>query len=236
LQKYLAECGVASRRGSEKIVADGRVHVNGEVGQLGQSVDPEVDAITLDGAALRPDHKIYILLNKPKGVITSAKDTHDRATVLDCLKDVKARVYPVGRLDMDTEGVLLLTNDGELAFRLTHPQFEVEKVYLACVVGKVEEATADRLAKGIELEDGMTAPAKVKIIRHDRATTLLRITLREGKKREVKRMCMAVGHGVRDLQRIAFGSLGVKGMRPGEWRYLREAELIDLRTAAGLDA
>lgn len=235
LQKYLAECGVASRRASEKLVAEGRVQVNGEVAQLGQSIDPGADTITLDGEPVSQDHKVYVLLNKPRGVITSAKDTHERATVLDCLEGLRARVYPVGRLDMDTEGVLLLTNDGELAYRLTHPRYEVEKVYLARVEGEMTDTTANRLAAGVELDDGMTAPAKVKVLKHDKRGCLVRLALREGRKREVKRMCAAVGHPVRNLTRSAFGSLTAKGLRPGEWRYVREDELIALRKEAGFD-
>ena len=234
LQKYLAECGVASRRAAEGLVQAGRVTVNDTVAQIGQTVDPEQDVIHVDGRPVELNRKVYVVLNKPEGAVTTAKDTHGRPTVLDLLKGVRARVFPVGRLDMDVEGVLLLTNDGDLAYRLTHPKYEVEKIYLAWVQGHVQPETAVRLEKGVLLEDGVTAPAHAYILNAGHETSLMRLHLREGRKREVKRMCAAVGHPVRSLHRIAFGSINDTGLRPGEWRYLSEREISGLRHLAGI--
>jgi 23S rRNA pseudouridine2605 synthase len=236
LQKYLAECGVASRRASEGLILAGRVQVNGAVAAIGCSIDPETDTVAVDGRPLAKDEKVYIVLNKPAGSVTTANDTHGRKTVLDCVRGAKARVFPVGRLDMDVEGVLLLTNDGELAHRLIHPSFEVEKVYHAWVRGIFNETAAARLEKGVLLEDGMTAPARVQILKQSKNSTLIELTLHEGRKREVKRMCAEVGHPVRILQRVAFGELRANGLRPGEWRYLSAGEISMLRRRAGLAA
>lgn len=234
LQKYLAECGVASRREAEKLILDGRVRVNGVVAAIGQTVEPESDEIEVDGAPVAQQRLVYILLNKPRDVVTTAKDTHGRKTVLELVGGAGARVFPVGRLDMDVEGALVLTNDGELAYRLMHPKFEVEKTYLAWVSGRMTLETAARLAKGVELEDGPTAPAKVEFVRQHHDATLIQLTLHEGRKRVVKRMCEAVGHPVKTLRRIGFGGIDVSGMRVGEWRYLSPKEIETLRRHAGL--
>jgi len=234
LQKYLAVCGVASRRAAEQLIAAGRVTVNGAIAQIGQCVDPDADRIRVDRQPIEPDQKVYIVLNKPEDVITTAKDTHGRKTVLDCVDGVKARVFPVGRLDRDVEGVLLLMNDGELAHRLLHPQFEVDKVYLAWVYGEMTAHTAMKMEQGVELEEGVTAPAKAVILNAGKETSLLRLTLHEGHKREVKRLCAAIGHPVRTLHRIAFGNIKAKGLRPGEWRYLSDSEVAGLHKLAGM--
>lgn len=234
LQKYLAECGVASRRASEKLIEAGRVSVNGETATIGAKIDPEHDDVQVDGKAVGQDEKVYVVLNKPEGTVTTVKDTHGRKTVLHWVKGVRARVFPVGRLDMDVEGVLLLTNDGELAHRLLHPGYEVGKVYLAWVKGLVRAETARKLEEGVMLEDGLTAPAKVAVLNGGHQTTLLRLTLHEGRKREVKRMCAAAGHPVRSLHRVAFGNIRSRGLRPGEWRYLSEQEVRQLRKLAHL--
>ncbi|NUM55630.1 MAG: rRNA pseudouridine synthase [Candidatus Hydrogenedentes bacterium] len=236
LQQFMAACGVASRRACESIITSGRVTVNGQTASLGQSVDPARDDVRIDGKSLRTDQKVYVLLNKPRGVITSARDTHGRKTVLDCVQDVRARVFPVGRLDYDVEGALLMTNDGELAYRLTHPKYVIEKVYLAWVKGRMTPETAIALEKGVKLDDGMTAPAKVHILSVGERSTQVRLVLTEGRKREVKRMCLHVGHPVIELQRIAIAGVKVKGMRPGEWRYLSGAEVEGLRKLTGLSA
>lgn len=234
LQKYLAECGVASRRAAERYVKAGRVTVNGEVAIVGRNVDPDKDSVSLDGATVERDEKVYIVLHKPPGVITTAKDTFNRPTVLDCVEDIKSRLFPVGRLDMDATGTLLLTNDGELAYRLTHPSYQVDKVYHAWVEGVMTEETAQTLAKGVELEDGPTAPATSAIIKSFADSTLVRLVIHEGRNRLVKRMCAAVGHPVRDLRRISVGTIAHKGLHPGEWRYLSNEEVTGLKKLTGL--
>jgi pseudouridine synthase len=233
LQKHLAECGVDSRRACEALIAAGRVAVNGVVAELGGTVDPEQDEVTLDGHPVTRNEKVYVVLNKPAGYVTTAQDEFGRKNVLDCVKGVKARVFPVGRLDMDVEGVLLLTNDGELAHRLLHPRYGVEKVYYASVRGCVSPASVRKLEAGVLLEDGLSAPAKASVIATEGNSTRLRLTLREGRKREVKRMCEAVGHPVKRLKRVMFGPLTADGLRPGEWRYLSDKEIGALR--AGRD-
>lgn len=235
LQKYLAECGVASRRASEDLIGKGRVTVNGATACLGQTVNPAADTIAVDGRPVaKAEERVYIVLNKPRNCVTTAKDTHGRRTVLDCVRGLDARVYPVGRLDYDVEGVLILTNDGELAFRLIHPSYEVEKVYLAWVQGRVGDDALRRLTRGVRLEDGMTSPAKAAVLNSCAKSSLLRLTLHEGRKREVKRMCEAVGHRVQTLQRIEFAGIQVDGLRPGEWRTLTEEEVAGLAKLVGL--
>ena len=236
LQKYLAECGVASRRASEHLIQEGRVTVNGEIATLGLKIDPENDTVHFDGTLVAADAKVYIVLNKPRGVLTTSTDTHDRKTVLDCLEGVDARVFPVGRLDMDVSGTLLLTNDGELTNRLSHPRYEVDKVYSAWVKGIVKPATLKQLESGVELDDGLTAPAQVSISSTRGNTTHIRLTIHEGKKRIVKRMCAAVGHPVTSLRRISIGSIQVEALTPGQWRYLEDDEIAALYKLVGLDA
>src|SRR5207244_3450700 len=192
LQKVLARAGVGSRRTNEMLIAEGRVTVNGEVAVLGRRVDPVHDRVALDGVPVVVDATIvHWVLNKPAGYVTSAHDTHGRPTVLDLVPG-EPRVFPVGRLDMDTEGLLLLTNDGDLAHRLTHPSFGVDKEYLAHVEGTPSTAAVTRLRHGVELEDGPTAPAKAALL----DKSLLRIVIHEGRKRQVRRMCEAIGHPV----------------------------------------
>lgn len=231
----MAECGVASRRASEKLILEGRVKVNGVLAELGQSVDPAVDRVEVDGKPVKgQDTPIYILLNKPSGVVTTAKDPKGRPTVLDCLKGVKTRVYPVGRLDLDVEGTLILTNDGDLAHRLMHPSHEVPKVYQAWVEGRMDPETLIEFEKGVLLEDGKAAPAKAEILHAGPASTLVQLTLHEGRNHEVKRLCAAVGHPVKHLKRVAVGQVRLKDLRPGEWRYLSDREVRLLKHAAGM--
>ena len=234
LQRYLAGCGIASRRNAEKLVESGRVEINGVVAKLGDTVDPEKDIVTCDGAPVRTEPAVYVVLNKPKDTVTSARDTHGRKTVIDCVHGVRARVFPVGRLDADVEGALLFTNDGDLAFRLMHPKFQVEKVYLATVAGEVTREAVSRIEKGVPLEDGVTAPAKARIVNRRPGMTMLRLTLHEGRKREIKRMCAAVGYPVRELQRVSIAGIAANGLRPGEWRYLTPQEVERLRKMSGL--
>lgn len=228
LQQYLAACGACSRRAAETFIAEGRVKINGRPAEIGATVNPATDKVTLDGRTIEMERKVYVLLNKPRGVVSSARDTHNRMTVVDCVRGARARLFPVGRLDKDVEGALLLTNDGELAYRLTHPKFNIEKVYLAWVKGTMTPDTAIRLEKGVRLEDGMTAPAKVQILSRGARSTLIQLVITEGRKREVKRMCGKVGHPVIELQRIAIGNVKVKGLKPGEWRYLKDGEVQGL--------
>jgi 23S rRNA pseudouridine2605 synthase len=228
LQKILARAGFGSRRASEALIAAGRVRVNGEVAALGDRADPETDRIEVDGTGvgIRPG-LVHYLLNKPAGVVTTASDPQGRPTVVG-LVPAEPRVFPVGRLDADTEGLLLLTNDGELAHRLTHPSFGVDKEYLAGVDGRPTRGALRRLREGVELEDGPTAPAKVSLV----GDRLLRITIHEGRKRQVRRMCEAVGLPVRRLVRVRIGPIADRRLAPGEWRALEPDEIRALERAA----
>ncbi len=225
----MASCGVASRRASETIISAGRVTVNGQLATLGQSVNPSTDDVRVDGEPILTDDKVYIILNKPRFVVTTVKDTHGRKTVIHLVDDVPARVFPVGRLDYDVEGALLMTNDGDLAFRLTHPRYGIEKLYLVRVKGRVSKDTARELEKGVILEDGKTAPAKVKVLSAEDWASDFELTLTEGRKREVKRMCAHVGHPVLALERIAFAGITAKDLPHGKWRMLTPLEVTQLR-------
>lgn len=229
----MADAGIASRRASEELIRRGRVRVNGRVvTQMGTRVQPQIDEIHVNGRPLRlPTGRTYILLNKPRGFITTVNDPHGRRTVLDLIKDVRGRLYPVGRLDYDTEGLLLLTNDGELTQALTHPRHEVPRTYLADVEGAVSAETAMQLNQGIKLEDGPTRPAQVKLLTVTPEKTKLTITLTEGRNRQVRRMFDAVGHPVLFLKRVQFGPISVQGLKLGHWRRLSTAEIEQLRQA-----
>ena len=228
----LARAGIASRRACEELIADGRVTVNGEVARLGRRVDPDHDEIEVDGSlvAVAPG-LVHYLLNKPAGVVTTASDPQGRPTVVELVPE-EPRVFPVGRLDADTEGLLILTNDGELAHRLTHPRFGVEKEYVAEVVGAPSPGALRRLRQGVELEDGMTAPAKVARV----SPSVLRIVIHEGRNRQVRRMCEAVGHPVVRLVRIRIGPIADRRLAPGRWRPLDAEEVRALARAAGARA
>jgi 23S rRNA pseudouridine2605 synthase len=219
LNAYIARAGVASRRKADELIKAGRVHVNGEPGALNTFVG-EADVVELDGEQLRPQRLAYVLLNKPAGVVTTAHDPRGRPTVVG-LVEHEARVVPVGRLDADTTGALLLTNDGELAHRLAHPRYEVEKVYEADVEGEPDDAALTRLTTGVELDDGRTAPANVRRLGPGR----VELAIHEGRKHQVKRMLEAVGHPVRRLHRPRYAGLTVEGLGSGEWRELRDAEV-----------
>jgi 23S rRNA pseudouridine2605 synthase len=225
LNAYLARAGVASRRGAEELIRAGRVRVNGEVAALATFVEAG-DRVELDGRALALEQLTYVLLHKPGGVVTTASDPHGRPTVVQ-LVGVPQRVVPVGRLDADTTGVLLLTNDGPLAHRLMHPRYQVDKVYEAEVEGEPDDEALRRLAEGVELDDGPTAPAGVRRLGPSR----LELTLHEGRKHQVKRMCEAVGHPVRRLHRSAYAGMTLGGVAPGEWRELTRDEVAALRAA-----
>jgi len=238
LQKILAQAGYGSRRACEQLILQGRVRINGQVvTQLGVQADPQCDVIEVDGKRVQlSEEHTYILLHKPAGVVTTRRDAHAARTVMDLLQGVSAAVFPVGRLDADTTGALLLTDDGELAYRLTLPRYGVPKTYLVEVRGEVGEEALRRLREGVLLEDGMTAPAQVQKVRYlaGRGTTLLRLTIHEGRKRQVKRMCMAVGHPVVRLHRERFGHLTLHQLPVGAWRYLTDEEIVALRRAVGL--
>ena len=225
LNAYLARAGVASRRAADELIKDGRVHVNGAPGQLNTFVQPS-DVVEVDGRRLSAQRAAYVLLHKPAGVVTTAHDPQGRPTVVDLVSH-DVRVVPVGRLDADTTGVLLLTNDGQLAHRLAHPRYGVEKVYEVEVEGEPEDATLRRLAEGVELEDGRTAPARTRRLARSR----IELTLHEGRNRQVKRMLDAVGHPVRRLHRSRYGGLTLDGLAPGEWRELTDREVAALRAA-----
>lgn len=235
LNRYLASCGIASRRKANVAILEGRVAVNGKtVDTLGRVVDPGTDRITLDGRGIElPAAHRYVLLHKPAGVITSAVDGRRRPTVLDVV-GAKERLFPVGRLDLDTVGVLLLTDDGDLAYRLAHPRFEVEKVYEAWVSGTVGRGAMESLALGIVIQEGVTVSGDSRILAVEAERTLVEIRLHEGKKRQVKRMMKAVGHPVLHLKRTVFAGLTVDGLRPGDWRDLTEGEVEGLYRMTGL--
>jgi len=222
----MARAGLGSRRVCEDLIAEGRVRVNGREIELGARVLP-ADEIAVDGAVIstKVDGVTY-LLNKPTGVVTTAEDTHDRPTVVSLVPS-EPRVFPVGRLDLDTEGLLLLTNDGEMAHRLTHPSFGIEKEYLVHVRGRPGRAALRQLREGVELEDGATSPAKASVI----APGLLRLTIHEGRNRQVRRMCEAVGHPVVRLARSRIGPISDSRLAPGQWRELEQSELLDLQRA-----
>jgi 23S rRNA pseudouridine2605 synthase len=235
LQKVLAAAGVASRRKCEEIILEGRVEVNGAVvKELGTKVDSSIDEIKVDGRAIFGEHKIYLLLNKPKGVITSAADPGGRKVVTDFLYGVKERVFPVGRLDYDTEGLLLLTNDGEFAHLLTHPKHHVPKTYHATVKGVPHGSLLDKLRAGIQLEDGMTSPAVVEYadVNPEKNETIIEITIYEGRNRQVRRMFDAIHFPVIKLKRIKFGALWLTGLARGKFRPLRKDEIEALREEA----
>jgi pseudouridine synthase len=227
LNAYLARAGVASRRGADTLIREGRVRVNGVEGELNTVVQKH-DVVEVDGSRVERQPLAYVLLNKPPGVVTTASDPHGRRTVVDLVPSTP-RVVPVGRLDADTTGALLLTNDGDLAHRLAHPRYGVPKVYEADVVGTPSPDALALLQNGIELDDGFTAPAHVRVLSRDPRSSRIELTLHEGRKHQVKRMCEAVGHPVRGLHRVRYAGLDLGSLAPGEWR-----ELDGLRLGARL--
>lgn len=231
LQKYLANCGVASRRKCEEYILQGKVKINGKiVSELGTKIDPKVDKITFEGKAVEnKEELVYILLNKPIGYVTTAKDQFDRDSVLDLVK-VKERLVPVGRLDMYTSGALLLTNDGNFVYQVTHPKHEIEKTYTVTIKGTVEEEEVESLRKGVLIEEYVTKPARVKILKMDleKNLTRLEITIHEGKNRQVRKMCEAIDKKVLALHRSKIGEIGVKDLKLGTWRYLKTEEIKKL--------
>jgi len=230
LQKVIAAAGVASRRGAEDLLRAGRVRVNGEIATVGDSVDPERDTVSVDGRPLHAEAPAYWLVHKPRGVLTTVRDTHGRRTVLDLVPDHSQRLFPVGRLDLDTEGLVLLTNDGELAHVLLHPSFESEREYEVVVRGRISGDSLRQLAKGVRLDDGLTAPATVSARRYsaEADTSVFRLILIEGKKRQIRRALAFLGHPVVALLRVRMGPLELGALAAGESRLLNDDEIAAL--------
>ena len=228
LQKYLSEAGIASRRKSEELILQGKIKVNGQVvTELGTKVNPEKDEVKYKDKLVKIENKkIYILLNKPIGYVTTAKDQFNRDSVLDLVK-VKERIVPVGRLDMYTSGALILTNDGEFVYKVTHPKHEINKTYTVTLKGIIEKNAIENLKSGVDIGGYVTKPAKVKILKLDKEKdiTRLEIIIHEGKNRQVRKMCEAVGHKVLALHRSAIAGVGVKDIELGKWRYLTKEEI-----------
>ena len=236
LQKYLAECGVASRRKCEELILQGKVKVNNQiVTELGVKVNPEKDIVKFEDKEVKPTSKmVYILLNKPIGYVTTADDQFGRDTVLDLVK-VKERIVPVGRLDMYTSGALILTNDGDFVYKVTHPKHEIEKTYTVTVKGIIKNEEVEQLRKGVKIDDYITKPAKVKILKTDieKNISRLEIVIHEGKNRQVRKMCESVGRKVLALHRSKIGKIGVKDIELGKWRYLKDREISKLSGQPG---
>lgn len=232
LNKFLSQVGAASRREADKMISEGRVEVNNEVIQeLGYKIDGEKDEVKVDGKRVNREKSLaYLMLNKPLGYLVTMKDPYQRPTIKELLPSLKKRIFPVGRLDYDSEGLLLLTNDGELAYRLTHPSFEVKKTYIVKVRGEPDLLKLARLKKGIFLYGKKTAPAQITLLSRDSKGALLKTEIHEGRKREVKRMFETIGHKVVSLKRVAFGGLTLGKLKPGEWRFLTQKEVEELKS------
>ena len=230
LQKVMAHAGIASRRKSEKLIKQGIVKVNNQViKEPGFKVNPAKDNITVNGKSISKEKKVYILLNKPTGYITTTDDPYQRKTVLDLIDDIPQRVYPVGRLDRDSRGLLLLTNDGKLTHKITHPSHEIKKEYLVEIQGSLTKKDLNKLENGIHLGNRKTAPAKAKIIRNINKNTIFSLTITEGRNRQVRRMCEKIGYKVIDLKRIRLNFLTLDGLKEGEFRYLKKEEINKLK-------
>jgi len=230
LQKVMAHAGVASRRKSEEIIAEGRVKVNGEiVTEMGFKVDPKQDQIIVDGEVISEEKKRYILLNKPEGFITTVSDPEGRPTVMDLIPDLKQRLYPAGRLDYDSSGLLILTNDGDLTYKLTHPKKEVDKKYRVLAQGELKEEDFEKFEKGMIIDGQKTAAAKISNVSYKNDQTQFEIVIHEGRNRQVRRMAKIAGFSVISLKRIAFAFLTLKGVKEGEFRYLSDQEVNKLK-------
>ncbi len=226
----MAHAGIASRRKSEDIIKQGRVKVNGEViTEMGVKIDPESDCVEVDGNIISKENKIYLLLNKPIGYVTTVSDPRGRKTVMDLIAGIEQRIYPVGRLDYDSSGLLIMTNDGDLTNILTHPSFEVNKTYMVQVEGKADRKRLKRLEKGVKLKDGLTAPAIVKNISYRGNSTVFNITIHEGRNREVRRMCKKINYSVLNLKRITVANLTLGNLQEGNYRHLNEEEVNNLK-------
>lgn len=234
INKYIASCGAASRRKAEEMILEGRIKVNGKtVTVLGTEIE-EDDIVTLDGKIIKvEEQKVYIMLNKPVGYVTTLKDEHDRKIVTDLLPKELGRIFPVGRLDYDTSGLLLMTNDGDLTYKLTHPKHEVTKVYRAKVKGFIREEAKKMVEEGIDLEEYVTSPGKLHILKRDTNSSMIELEIHEGKNRQVRKMCETLGTPVLKLKRISFGNIGLGALKTGEWRHLTKSELDYLNRLGG---
>jgi len=237
LNKIISMAGIASRRRADELISSGLVTVNGWVERsLGSKAIWGVDSITVDSQAIPdPPKKIYVMLHKPFGYVSTLRDPERRPIVRNLIKDIKDRIYPVGRLDFDSSGLLILTNDGELAFRLTHPRFHIPRTYKVTVEGSLSDASVERLKRGISLDDGPTSPAHVKVIERQQERSVVRITVFEGRSREIRRMFEAVGHKTLKLIRIGYGSLHLGDLKVGKYRHLKNSEVKALYASVGLD-
>lgn len=237
LNKFLAQQGIASRRAADRLILEKRIQVNGcLIEDLGVKIDGAVDRVTVDGKPVRTSRdQVYLLLHKPPGYLVTKDDPGDRPTVMSLLPKLRESVFPVGRLDLDSEGLLLLTNDGELSYRLTHPRYEIKKIYAVGVDGEVTDVEAARLERGIRLDGRKTAPARIKIYSRNPKRSVLLVEIHEGRKREVRRMMESVGHLVRSLKRVEFAGIKLARLNRGEWRFLTRDEVISLRRLAGLE-
>jgi len=226
LQKFLADAGIASRRKAEELILQGKVKVNGKtVSELGVKVNTDRDKIEFNGEIIKPvKKKVYILLNKPEGYISAAKDQFDNPSVLHLI-DIKERIFPVGRLDKDTTGALLLTNDGDFSYRLTHPKHEINKVYIAEVEGRPTDEEMRTFMKGVYIDGKKTHPAKIRILKETKKNSIVEIIIHEGRNRQVRKMCEEIGHKVISLQRYAIGGINIEGLKDGKWRYLTDKEI-----------
>lgn len=231
LQKYIADCGITSRRKAEELIVQGKIQINGETTcTLGTKVDPCRDEIRYKGEIIKPEkHQIYLMLYKPEKYMTTVKDQFQRPTVLDLLSEVKERVYPIGRLDYHTSGLLLLTNDGDIAYRIMHPKYEIVKTYIATVKGIPTRDQLEHMRKGIAIEEYITAPASVKMLRKTKNQSVLEIQIHEGRNRQVRKMCQAIGHPVIRLERTKVGKLTLGTLKKGEYRHLTSNEVEYLK-------
>jgi 23S rRNA pseudouridine2605 synthase len=230
LQKYIAGSGVTSRRKAEELILSGLVKVNGiTVTELGTKIDPDKDVVTVDNKIISEVREhIYIKLYKPEGYVTTVKDQFNRKTVLDLI-DIKDRIYPIGRLDYSTSGLLLLTNDGDLANKLIHPRYHIFKTYIAETEGRISDESIKNLKTGVMIDSGKTAPAKVKLLKYMNNKSLVQISIYEGKNRQVRKMLESVGHSVRSLKRVSFGEINLDDLTVGSWKYLSREEIVFLK-------
>lgn len=231
LQKYMAQCGVASRRRSEEIILEKRVKVNGKtVDQLGIKIDPTKDLVIVDDKIIKMEEKkVYIALYKPIGYITSVSDQFDRPTVMDIVNNIEERVFPVGRLDFDSSGLILLTNDGDLTYRLTHPKHEITKTYIAKIKGKPTSRELRKFEEGIEIDGYVTAKANIRLIKSSKDSSLVEIQIHEGRNRQIRKMCDKINHPVMSLKRVAVGKIKLDTLQKGKWRYLTAKEIKYLK-------